>query len=252
MLHDALELCDGPGRHPLVEDGGAVGRPDDEVGSGLRGPQGARGPRRLHPRRRQDARRRRRRPPRRWPPRASRPRCGTCGSSPLDPEMLADAAEHPVVLTVEDGIREGGVGSLIADAVSPRDPQRHAAAVRVLGTPIAYIPHGKPDAILAELGLDAAGLAAEARARRRARPKDACGCASPQPRIARLSRPTARSATSPMRTSTSQFCRRPLAPPSGRTQTRRPSSARRLAVPAWTTCRRGSRRRRGRWCRSRR
>jgi deoxyxylulose-5-phosphate synthase len=34
--------------------------------------------------------------------------------------------------------------------------------VRVLGTPPAYIPHGKPDAILAELGLDAAGIAAEA------------------------------------------------------------------------------------------
>jgi 1-deoxy-D-xylulose-5-phosphate synthase len=81
---------------------------------------------------------------------------------PLDPEMLADAASHPVVITAEDGVREGGVGSMIADAVSRlgdgRPPQ-----VRVLGTPIEYIPHGKPDAILAELGLDAAGLAAEVR-----------------------------------------------------------------------------------------
>jgi hypothetical protein len=34
----------------------------------------------------------------------------------------------------------------------------------VLGTPIAYIPHAKADAILADLGLDAAGLAAESRA----------------------------------------------------------------------------------------
>ncbi len=34
--------------------------------------------------------------------------------------------------------------------------------VRVLGTPCAYIPQGKPDAILRELGLDAEGITAEA------------------------------------------------------------------------------------------
>ncbi|MCU1374243.1 MAG: hypothetical protein JWO68_1529, partial [Actinomycetia bacterium] len=32
----------------------------------------------------------------------------------------------------------------------------------VLGTPSQYIPHGKPDRILADLGLDAAGIAASA------------------------------------------------------------------------------------------
>ncbi|HEX4868781.1 MAG TPA: 1-deoxy-D-xylulose-5-phosphate synthase [Acidimicrobiales bacterium] len=83
---------------------------------------------------------------------------------PLDPEMLADAADHPVVLTAEDGIREGGVGSMIADAISRLEAAGPSPKVRVLGTPIDYIPHAKPDAILAELGLDAAGLAAEARA----------------------------------------------------------------------------------------
>ena len=35
--------------------------------------------------------------------------------------------------------------------------------VRVLGVPSAYLAHGKPDAILADLGLDAAGVAAEVR-----------------------------------------------------------------------------------------
>jgi 1-deoxy-D-xylulose-5-phosphate synthase len=81
---------------------------------------------------------------------------------PLDPEMLADAAEHPVVLTAEDGVREGGVGSMIADAISQLaggSPPR----VRVLGTPIEFIQHGKPDQILSTLGLDAAGLEREAR-----------------------------------------------------------------------------------------
>jgi 1-deoxy-D-xylulose-5-phosphate synthase len=83
---------------------------------------------------------------------------------PLDPELLADAAEHAVVLTAEDGIREGGVGALIADAISRLDTAGPSPRVRVLGTPIAYIPHAKADAILADLGLDAAGLAAEGRA----------------------------------------------------------------------------------------
>jgi deoxyxylulose-5-phosphate synthase len=30
----------------------------------------------------------------------------------------------------------------------------------VLGVPAEYLPHGKPDRILAELGLDGAGIAA--------------------------------------------------------------------------------------------
>jgi 1-deoxy-D-xylulose-5-phosphate synthase len=82
---------------------------------------------------------------------------------PLDPEMLADAAQHPIVITAEDGIRVGGVGSMIADAIAGLDLAGPAPKVRVLGTPIDYLPHAKPDAILAELGLDATGLATEAR-----------------------------------------------------------------------------------------
>ncbi len=82
---------------------------------------------------------------------------------PLDPKMLADAAQHPVVVTAEDGVREGGVGSMIADAIS-RDVPGRPPQVRVLGTPVEYIQHGKPDDILATLGLDANGLEREARA----------------------------------------------------------------------------------------
>jgi 1-deoxy-D-xylulose-5-phosphate synthase len=81
---------------------------------------------------------------------------------PLDPEMLADAARHPCVLTVEDGIREGGVGSAIADQLAEYTLGEHEPRVRVLGTPVAYLPQGKPDAILAELGLDRDGITASA------------------------------------------------------------------------------------------
>ena len=79
---------------------------------------------------------------------------------PLDAVMIADAASHRLVVTIEDGIREGGVGSAIADAVAEARMARGLAAAPtiVLGTPIRFIPQGKPNQILAELGLDAAGV----------------------------------------------------------------------------------------------
>ncbi|MGQ0617368.1 MAG: 1-deoxy-D-xylulose-5-phosphate synthase [Acidimicrobiia bacterium] len=84
---------------------------------------------------------------------------------PLDQEMLAEAADHAGVVTVEDGVREGGAGAAVADALATLalDAGRRPPAVQVLGTPVSYIPHGNADAILAELGLDAGGIAAAAR-----------------------------------------------------------------------------------------
>ena len=80
-------------------------------------------------------------------------------AKPLDPAMLRDAGRHPAVLTVEDGIRDGGVGSRIVDEL-----MSDGAAVRVatLGTPPSFIPHGSADDLLSALGLDAAGIAASA------------------------------------------------------------------------------------------
>jgi 1-deoxy-D-xylulose-5-phosphate synthase len=80
---------------------------------------------------------------------------------PLDDEMLADAAGHPAVVTVEDGYREGGIGAAIAARLAERAVPM--PPIRVLGVPVRFIPHGKPDAILADLGLDAAGVAASTR-----------------------------------------------------------------------------------------
>ena len=82
--------------------------------------------------------------------------------SPLCDEMLADAARHEMVVTVEDGLRTGGAGAAIRDALmeSADAAGRTAPRVRVLGVPLEYLPHGKADAILADLGLDATGIAA--------------------------------------------------------------------------------------------
>ena len=83
---------------------------------------------------------------------------------PLDPALLDDAASFDVIVTVEDGLREGGIGATIAQEIERRtDGTGRTPRVSVQGVPVSYIPHGKPDAILAELGLDAAGIAATTR-----------------------------------------------------------------------------------------
>ena len=79
---------------------------------------------------------------------------------PLDPEMLADAAGHRLVVTIEDGLRDGGVGAAVADSLSKLAPVG-GPAVRVLGVPSVYLAQGKPDVILGRLGLDADGIVDE-------------------------------------------------------------------------------------------
>jgi 1-deoxy-D-xylulose-5-phosphate synthase len=79
---------------------------------------------------------------------------------PLDPAMIADAARHGVVVTCEDGIRDGGIGMMISDEIHDL---AESVPVHVLGVPTKFIPHAKPDRILAQLGLDADGLAASIR-----------------------------------------------------------------------------------------
>ena len=81
--------------------------------------------------------------------------------APLDPAMIADAARHHAVVTIEDGIRDGGIGMTIADQVHEIDP---AVQVEVLGVPTRFIPQGKADRILAQFGLDPAGIESTVRA----------------------------------------------------------------------------------------
>jgi 1-deoxy-D-xylulose-5-phosphate synthase len=77
---------------------------------------------------------------------------------PLDEEMLRDAAAHRLVVTVEDGIRVGGIGMQIQDAMAGLTESRACPPVLILGLPSKFIPHGNPDQLLASLGLDAAGI----------------------------------------------------------------------------------------------
>jgi 1-deoxy-D-xylulose-5-phosphate synthase len=78
--------------------------------------------------------------------------------------MIADAANHPLVVTVEDGVRQGGAGTAVADAVAAvvaaAAEGRPSPPVLVLGVPDRYIPQASPASILEAIGLDGPGIAA--------------------------------------------------------------------------------------------
>ena len=75
---------------------------------------------------------------------------------PLDDEMIADAARHRAVVTIEDGIRDGGIGMAIADRIGAIAPQ---VPVEALGLPTRFFPHAdRPEEILTRVGLDATGV----------------------------------------------------------------------------------------------
>jgi 1-deoxy-D-xylulose-5-phosphate synthase len=81
--------------------------------------------------------------------------------SPPDPRMLDAAAAHRVVVTAEDGFRHGGAGEFLAVALAGRcrATGEPPPGLRVCAVPRAYVAQGKPETLLAELGLDGPGLA---------------------------------------------------------------------------------------------
>jgi 1-deoxy-D-xylulose-5-phosphate synthase len=76
--------------------------------------------------------------------------------TPLDAVMIADAASHPVAVTVEDGVREGGIGFAIRERVAELAP---GVPVATMGIPTKFVGHGEPKQIMAQLGLDAPAIA---------------------------------------------------------------------------------------------
>ncbi len=76
-----------------------------------------------------------------------------------DSDMLADAGRHAMVITVEDGVRYGGAGMFLADVLQRSLPLGTMPPVVVRGIPRSFLAQGRPDRILARLGLDAEGIA---------------------------------------------------------------------------------------------
>jgi 1-deoxy-D-xylulose-5-phosphate synthase len=71
---------------------------------------------------------------------------------PVPVELVALAREHGLVVTVEDGVRTGGVGDALAKAM--RDGGV-STPLRDIGVALDWHPHGSRAEILADLGLTA-------------------------------------------------------------------------------------------------
>jgi 1-deoxy-D-xylulose-5-phosphate synthase len=81
---------------------------------------------------------------------------------PLDTEMLAQVFEEcRFVVTVEEGALMGGFGSAVLESACQHGWDTRG--LRTLGLPDRFIEHGERNDLLADLGLDAAGIAATCR-----------------------------------------------------------------------------------------
>jgi 1-deoxy-D-xylulose-5-phosphate synthase len=76
---------------------------------------------------------------------------------PVSPHLPAIAGAHRAVFTVEDGLRRGGAGTQIAQALLDAGV---GIPIQVLGLPTEFVPHGDRATLLQAYGLDAAGIAA--------------------------------------------------------------------------------------------
>ena len=77
-------------------------------------------------------------------------------AKPLDIELLLQvAAEHDLLVTLEEGAVAGGAGSAVLEALAAAKVQR---PVLQLGLPDVFIEHGDPAKLLALQGLDAQGI----------------------------------------------------------------------------------------------
>jgi 1-deoxy-D-xylulose-5-phosphate synthase len=81
---------------------------------------------------------------------------------PLDQRLASVAVWHRLVVTVEDNVLAGGFGAAVAEVLA--DEEVGTPLLR-LGIPDQFLQHGKREALLAGLGLDAVGIAEQVRKR---------------------------------------------------------------------------------------
>jgi 1-deoxy-D-xylulose-5-phosphate synthase len=75
---------------------------------------------------------------------------------PVQPSVVRLAAEHRLVITIEDGIRVGGIGTRVRQVLREAGVD---TAVDELGVPDAFIDHASREQILEDAGLTAAKIA---------------------------------------------------------------------------------------------
>jgi 1-deoxy-D-xylulose-5-phosphate synthase len=75
---------------------------------------------------------------------------------PLDTELVLEiAAQHELLVTVEENVVAGGAGTAVAETLFHHG---YATDILLLGLPDRFIDHGDQNQLLASVGLDAASL----------------------------------------------------------------------------------------------
>jgi 1-deoxy-D-xylulose-5-phosphate synthase len=78
---------------------------------------------------------------------------------PMPPALVKLAGEADLVVTVEDGLAEGGVGALLGERLTA---EGHPARMLTLGLPTTFVDHASREEIVAAYRLGAADVAADA------------------------------------------------------------------------------------------
>jgi 1-deoxy-D-xylulose-5-phosphate synthase len=80
-------------------------------------------------------------------------------AKPLDAPLIEDlAAEHELIVTVEENVLAGGFGSAVLEHLADNDLLGRTRVLR-LGLPDRYVTHGKPALLREEVGLTAEAVA---------------------------------------------------------------------------------------------
>jgi 1-deoxy-D-xylulose-5-phosphate synthase len=79
-------------------------------------------------------------------------------AKPLDEDLLTSlAAEHELLVTVEEGVLSGGFGSAVWECLN--DAGGHVPRIMRVGLPDRYVAHGKPGLLHAEIGFTGRAIA---------------------------------------------------------------------------------------------
>ncbi|MEX0992377.1 MAG: 1-deoxy-D-xylulose-5-phosphate synthase [Solirubrobacterales bacterium] len=81
--------------------------------------------------------------------------CDARFAKPIDSRLIDElAAEHELLVTIEDNVLPGGFGSAVIESLSDHGLDANLRVMR-FGLPDRYVTHGKPDLLREEVGLTA-------------------------------------------------------------------------------------------------
>jgi 1-deoxy-D-xylulose-5-phosphate synthase len=86
-------------------------------------------------------------------------------AKPIDAGLMAQlAAEHDLLVTVEEGVLAGGFGTAVWETLSDSGLQGGAAAAGLpriirVGLPDSFVTHGKPELLYEEVGFTGRSIA---------------------------------------------------------------------------------------------